>query len=178
MPDEASPADSHRHAWQTVALVRFEARARARSLPALACLLQVCLAHPPSSPCPQPEHLSSVSAPREPGDAPCHWSMVQWCSLSSPWLIRQVCCAGTPDAPSCIRHKGAGAVSQGHGTDKMVSITSLLSPPSPLHSVYAAVAGQGASITHEGAMLTPDPSKMQLSDLKNYFFLHHSIAQL
>lgn len=46
-----------------------------------------------------------------------------------------------PAATACVWQKATGAVSQGHRPDTMVSVTSLLSPPSPLHT---AVPGQGA----------------------------------
>lgn len=44
-------------------------------------------------------------------------------------------------ATACVKQKAAGAVSQGQGTP---SVTSLLSRPSPLRAVCAAVPGQGA----------------------------------
>lgn len=68
-----------------------------RQVPVLSCLLQVCLAHPPSSSCSWHEPLSSASVPRDPRHTPCHGHTGLWCSHSSPWLIRHIFC---PDAPS------------------------------------------------------------------------------
>lgn len=52
-----------------------------KQVPVLPCLLQVCLAHPPSS---WYEPLSSASVPRDPRHTPCHGHTGLWCSHSSP----------------------------------------------------------------------------------------------